>query len=327
MLRRFLTLAMIGLVGCATPLASGQEEEPPSNKVFVCKYVGTPGVDERLQTGQNPISVSINALPQPVVIGQFFNDAQGRSVAIAFDVGQPEPDVSECPQVTNTTTTTTEVTTSTTTLPPTTSTTTVTSTVPPTTSATTSTVPSTTTTVPSTTTSSTTLPPTTSPPSSTTTAPPVLDVDFLTPICDGDVPYLSYSASFGDATSVERITFVNPDGPDVSYFDLPLEGRVLWPGAVVGPNGEPLDWPGWIQLPDGTWVEGDDGFLWVRPSVTVELEINPTDSAVIDYPPSTPTCITNPPPNPPPPNPPPSTVPPETLPPVTTTIPGLPVTR
>ena len=27
-------------------------------KVFVCKYVGTPGVDERLQTGDNPISVS-----------------------------------------------------------------------------------------------------------------------------------------------------------------------------------------------------------------------------------------------------------------------------
>ena len=27
-------------------------------KVFVCKYVGKPGVDERLQTGDNPIDVS-----------------------------------------------------------------------------------------------------------------------------------------------------------------------------------------------------------------------------------------------------------------------------
>ena len=31
-------------------------------KVYVCKYVGTPGVDERLQTGNNPISVDTSAL-------------------------------------------------------------------------------------------------------------------------------------------------------------------------------------------------------------------------------------------------------------------------
>ena len=31
-----------------------------AGKVFVCKYVGTPGVNERLQTGGNPIDVSIN---------------------------------------------------------------------------------------------------------------------------------------------------------------------------------------------------------------------------------------------------------------------------
>ncbi|MFY9227700.1 MAG: hypothetical protein WAO28_00005, partial [Candidatus Microsaccharimonas sp.] len=41
------------------------ETGPPDSepkKVFVCKYVGTPGVDERLQTGNNPISVSVNAI-------------------------------------------------------------------------------------------------------------------------------------------------------------------------------------------------------------------------------------------------------------------------
>lgn len=157
-------------------------------------------------------------------------------------------------------------------------------------------------------------------------------MDFLTPICDGDVPYLGYSASFGDATQVDRITFVNPDGPDVTYTDLPLEGRVLWAGAVVAADGTPLDWPGWIQLPDGTWVEGDDGFLWVRPSVTVELEINPVVSRTIGYPPATPLCDASPPDNPPD-NPtttttPPDAPPPDTLPPVTTTtIPGLPITR
>jgi len=56
-----------------------------SKKVFVCKYVGTPGVDERLQTGQNPISVSVNAIKDFHGIGSYFNDAQGRSYVLAFD--------------------------------------------------------------------------------------------------------------------------------------------------------------------------------------------------------------------------------------------------
>lgn len=63
----------------------------PSPKYFVCKYVGTPGVDETLQTGNNPISVSGNALTPPIVIGASFNDAQGRSVVVAEDTGQDEP--------------------------------------------------------------------------------------------------------------------------------------------------------------------------------------------------------------------------------------------
>lgn len=63
----------------------------PSPKYFVCKYVGTPGVNETLQTGQNPISVSGNALTPPVVVGGSFNDAQGRSYVVAEDTGQAEP--------------------------------------------------------------------------------------------------------------------------------------------------------------------------------------------------------------------------------------------
>ncbi len=67
-------------------------------KVFVCKYVGTPGVNERLQTGNNPISVSVNTLKGfPGTFPWAFPDAQGRSTAITYDTGQPEPSVSECP--------------------------------------------------------------------------------------------------------------------------------------------------------------------------------------------------------------------------------------
>jgi hypothetical protein len=62
--------------------------------VFVCKYVGTPGVDETLQTGQNPISVSISSISGFPGVGGFFADAQGRSLVLAFDTGQDAP---SCP--------------------------------------------------------------------------------------------------------------------------------------------------------------------------------------------------------------------------------------
>jgi len=67
-------------------------------KVYICKFVGTPGVNETLQTGQNPIDVSVNAVKEdPIVVGSFFNDKQGRSYVLAFDTGQPKPPRSACP--------------------------------------------------------------------------------------------------------------------------------------------------------------------------------------------------------------------------------------
>ncbi len=70
----------------------------PVEKYLVCKFVGTPGVDETLQTGQNPISVPADALPDaalPVVFGASFADGQGRSFVLAVDSGQ-EVDSSAC---------------------------------------------------------------------------------------------------------------------------------------------------------------------------------------------------------------------------------------
>jgi hypothetical protein len=86
------------LIGALTILLLVFSTASAHDKVFVCKYVGTPGDSERLQTGQNPISVSTSAIKEdPVVIGSYFVDAQGRSFVLAFDIGQDEPDVSECP--------------------------------------------------------------------------------------------------------------------------------------------------------------------------------------------------------------------------------------
>jgi uncharacterized repeat protein (TIGR01451 family) len=87
-------LAALAIAG-ATSARATSDDSP--KKVFVCKYVGTPGVDERLQTGGNPINVSVNAIPDGASVGAYFADAQGRSFVLAFDTGQPEPPASSCP--------------------------------------------------------------------------------------------------------------------------------------------------------------------------------------------------------------------------------------
>lgn len=67
-------------------------------KVYVCKYVGTPGVNETLQTGNNPISVSTSALANFTGLGSFFKDGQNNSIAIAWDNGDhTDPPISMCP--------------------------------------------------------------------------------------------------------------------------------------------------------------------------------------------------------------------------------------
>jgi hypothetical protein len=145
------------------------------------------------------------------------------------------------------------------------------------------------------------------------------NVNLLNPVCDGNVPYLTYDVTgAGDGDTV-TITWHNPAGPDVVQTGLPLSGRVLWPGAVVDSHGNPIDWPGW-RLVGGVWIQGDQ-WDWVRPSVEVIITIDSgsvsttghmagvmirAGSAVVAaapvgepitvaYPPSSPNCNANPP--------------------------------
>ena len=134
---------------------------------------------------------------------------------------------------------------------------------------------------------------------------PTLDITILSPVCDGDVPYLSYDVDVtGTPNATVTVTFLHPTDPsqNVVYADLPLSNihvagdastGVLWPGAVVDAAGNPVDWPGW-SLVDGVWVEGDE-FDWVRPSVAVLFEVNPSQQILVDYPPASPVCNANPP--------------------------------
>ena len=83
------TISAVGLVAFSAPAHAA----PTSSRVWVCKYVGTPGVDERLQTGNNPIRVSGNAADEDndgqVFVGDQFADAQGRSVIVQIEGEDP----------------------------------------------------------------------------------------------------------------------------------------------------------------------------------------------------------------------------------------------
>lgn len=93
-------VAALAAIGLAAGLVTSDVAAEGGPKVFVCKYVGTPGSNERLQTGDNPINVSANSIKEwngqnpGNLIGLEFADAQGFSRVIAIDAGQAEP---SCP--------------------------------------------------------------------------------------------------------------------------------------------------------------------------------------------------------------------------------------
>ena len=93
---------MLGISVVATAAANPPpKEDKDPHKVYVCKYVGTPGAGEVLQTGQNPIEVDSHALEGDGFSGSFpfeFSDAQGKSVAIGWSGdGYPVLGIGDCP--------------------------------------------------------------------------------------------------------------------------------------------------------------------------------------------------------------------------------------
>jgi len=89
----FVVAFFVAVLGAA--LAAPSASAAPASKVYVCKYVGKPGVDERLQTGQNPILVSANAT-SGAQVGQTFNDKQGLSLVLAVDTDGTAPTAADC---------------------------------------------------------------------------------------------------------------------------------------------------------------------------------------------------------------------------------------
>ncbi|WP_265522453.1 hypothetical protein [Oerskovia flava] len=112
-------------------------------------------------------------------------------------------------------------------------------------------------------------------------------------VCVGDVPFLGYEiflpeGAWTDEENPLTITFEHPTGgEDYVVEGLPLAGDLLWPGAS---DVEPLQWPGWERLEDGSYVETDENFAWTRAGVTVHFEVNPDYSTSIEYPEPTADC-------------------------------------
>ncbi|WP_281239805.1 DUF7507 domain-containing protein [Flavobacterium praedii] len=114
--------------------------------------------------------------------------------------------------------------------------------------------------------------------------------------CTNDVPYFSYTTTANNFTPVNGLTLTWTDSKNnvvATMTNLPLSGKVLWPGAVVDANGNGIDWPGWL-LVDGKWIEGSDGFENLRPTASVTFTVNPSETITVNYPPSTPYCTARP---------------------------------
>ena len=75
-------LVLLGNTAASADSAQG----PPDDKfVFVCKYVGKPGVDEVLKAGKQPIRVAVNSIEHNQwdgVVPGYFSDAQDRSFVL-----------------------------------------------------------------------------------------------------------------------------------------------------------------------------------------------------------------------------------------------------
>ena len=86
-------IAAVGMVALSAPAHAADA----NSQVWVCKYVGTPGDDEVLKEGENPIEVNGNSVDKDkdgqVFVGDQFADAQGRSVVVQIEGEDPGADI------------------------------------------------------------------------------------------------------------------------------------------------------------------------------------------------------------------------------------------
>lgn len=136
--------------------------------------------------------------------------------------------------------------------------------------------------------------------------PPSLEGTIVASQCVDDVPWIEYDVKLNDPNGLSTddgtatFTFTAPGKSETFVKTVPIgSGKFLWPGATATDNGDgswtATGWPGWAYI-DDEWVSvGDDNFGWTRDGVDVEVEVNPTLTVHLNYPPPTPLCVAGPP--------------------------------
>lgn len=122
------------------------------------------------------------------------------------------------------------------------------------------------------------------------TPEPTIKVDVLTPLCEAGVTYLEYGVEVtGTPNSTVTLTWHNPEGDDEVMADLPLTGRVLWPGAYPERFVDlPAD-EGW-ELVNNMWLNtATHG--WADGTVDVTFAVNPEVTVPVTYPAETENCF------------------------------------
>ena len=107
-------------------------------------------------------------------------------------------------------------------------------------------------------------------------------------------------STFGDQPQFNgqpaTVTFIDLDGNAVetqtATYQAGATVRFVYPGASVDAAGNPVDWPGWVFDGDEWVTDPSDSHL--RDGLTVVVEVNPTATATVSYPPATAACA-NPP--------------------------------
>lgn len=127
-----------------------------------------------------------------------------------------------------------------------------------------------------------------------------LDVTAFESVCISDAPWVQYKIvpkGFTPEANSATLTITDINGKLIKTLkNQPLEGRFLFPGAKLGNDGKPIDWPGWVKE-NGKWraqtvdEPGSDA-IW-RKGLNIRVDVNPTafvDPPVV-YPDGSPFCL------------------------------------
>jgi hypothetical protein len=96
---RLLSVAAVAAIVTVGPVvfAATSHAADANSMVWVCKYVRTPGGDEVLKAGKNPIEVSGHSVDKDkdgqIYVGDQFADAQERSVVVQIEGDDPGPGI------------------------------------------------------------------------------------------------------------------------------------------------------------------------------------------------------------------------------------------